>query len=389
MRTDELDFELPPELIAQVPPPQRGDSRLLHYRRADRSIAHRTFSDLPNLLRSGDLLVFNDARVLPARFMLVKATGGKVEGLHLSESSPGHWRVMLKNAGNYTGTFSFAADASISARIARVVGGGEYDIELNRPIPASELLERIGRMPLPPYIRRDKDRDERDNLDRSRYQTVFARKNVAIAAPTASLHFSDSILGSLKSRGVQSTFVTLHVGMGTFKPVTADDLDAHEMHSERYSIDATAAGAISRAKREHRRVIAVGTTAARVLESQPGIAPLSQYSGGGLGRGRVTNIEGALSTKQEPPPQPSPGVPGEGEEAAAIVPHEGETRIFIRPPYRWNYVDALITNFHLPRSTLIALVAAMTGLDEQRRIYAVAIAERYRFFSYGDAILIE
>jgi len=389
MRTDELDFELPPELIAQVPPPQRGDSRLLHYRRADRSIGHRTFSDLPGLLRAGDLLVFNDARVLPARFMLMKPTGGKVEGLYLSEQAPGHWRVMLKNAGSYAGRLTFAMDESITARIVNVLGGGEYDIELTSPIAASELLERIGRMPLPPYIRRDKDRDERDDLDRSRYQTVFAAKNVAVAAPTASLHFSDSILESLKSRGVKSTFVTLHVGMGTFKPVTADDLDVHEMHSERYSIDHAAARAISLAKREKRRVIAVGTTAARVLESQLSISSLHQYSGGGLGRGPITNTEAALSTKREPPPQPSPRALGEGEEEAEIVPHEGETRIFIRPPYRWKYVDALITNFHLPRSTLIALVAAMTGLDEQRRIYAAAIAERYRFFSYGDAMLIE
>jgi S-adenosylmethionine:tRNA ribosyltransferase-isomerase len=385
MRTDELDFELPQELIAQVPPSQRGDSRLLHYCRADRSIAHRTFSDLADLLRPGDLLVFNDARVLPARFMLVKPTGGKVEGLYLSESQPGRWRVMLRNAGTYAGSLAFARDASISARVVEIVGGGEYDIELDPPLAADELLERVGRMPLPPYIRRDKDRDRRDDLDRSRYQTIFAQKNVAVAAPTASLHFSEAILEALKSRGVQSTFVTLHVGMGTFKPVTVEDLDAHTMHSERYSIDSTAAEAISQAKRERRRVIAVGTTAARVLESQPGAAPLSQYSGGGLGRGRVTNTEAALSTRREPPPQPSPGVPGEG----GIQPREAETRIFIRPPYRWKHVDALITNFHLPRSTLIALVAAMTGLEEQRRIYAEAIAQRYRFFSYGDAMFID
>ena len=345
MRTDELDFELPPDLIAQVPPAERGDSRLLHYRRADRAIAHRMFSDLPDLLRAGDLLVFNDARVLPARFMLVKPTGGKVEGLYLSEQLPGRWRVMLKNVGSYSGPLIFAMDPSVSAQVIDVMGAGEYSIELTPPIAPSELLDRVGRMPLPPYIRRDKDHDERDDLDRARYQTIFAQKDVAVAAPTASLHFSAAILESLKLRGVQSTFVTLHVGMGTFKPVTAEQLDDHEMHSERYTIDAQAAQAITLTKQEQRRVIAVGTTAARVLESQPA-----------------------------------------GDSIAAC---EDETQIFIRPPYRWKHVDALLTNFHLPRSTLIALVAAMTGLDEQRRIYAEAIAQRYRFFSYGDAMLIE
>lgn len=345
MRTDELDFELPPELIAQVPPERRSDSRLMHYRRADRSVSHATFSDLPAILRPGDLLVFNDARVIPARFTLRKNTGGRVEALFVDEPAPGRWRVLLKNLGNVSGPLSFADSPDLRADIARHLGAGEYEVSVSPELPAADVLNRIGRMPLPPYIRRDKDHDDRDDLDRSRYQTVFARAPGAVAAPTAALHFSDELLAALDARGIERTLVTLHVGLGTFKPVTADTLETHAMHVERYSIDAPAAEALSRARRENRRIVAVGTTAARVLESQPADGP--------------------------------------------FTPTSGNTGIFIYPPYRWKHVGALVTNFHLPRSTLIALVAALVGLDEQRRLYQLAIAGRYRFFSYGDGMLIE
>jgi S-adenosylmethionine:tRNA ribosyltransferase-isomerase len=345
MRTDELDFELPPELIAQVPPGQRTDSRLLHYRREGQSASHRTFSDLPALLREGDLLVFNDARVIPARFMLRKATGGKVEALFLKEEAPGLWHVLLKNLGNVTGPLIFSDAPEIQAIVIRSQGAGEFVLQISNAAPASDLLGRIGRMPLPPYIRREKDHDERDDLDRARYQTVFARNPGAVAAPTASLHFSQALLESLASRGIERTFVTLHVGLGTFKPVTAPTLQEHGMHSESYAIESLAADALNRAKREGRRIIAVGTTAARVLESQPADEPFTAKS--------------------------------------------DQTSILIYPPYQWKHVEALITNFHLPRSTLIALVAAMIGLEEQRRLYRIAIEDRYRFFSYGDAMLIE
>ena len=348
MRTDDLDFHLPPELIAQAPPPQRAGSRLMHYRRSDRAVHHVTFRDLPGLLRHGDLLVYNDTRVIPARFALRKSTGGRVEGLFLGEPSPGCWRVLLKNAKPAAGeVLQFEAAPHVTATLARVLGGGEYEVRLNGQgdQPAGALLEQVGRMPLPPYIKRAKDADELDGLDRQRYQTVFAREAGAVAAPTAALHFSDELFEQLAERGVEKTFVTLHVGVGTFKPVTVDQLADHPMHAERYTIAQPAAEAINRAKAEGRRVIAVGTTSARVLESQPADEPLR--------------------------------------------PATGETRIFIYPPYRWKHVDALITNFHLPRSTLIALVAALVGLDEQRRLYALAIEQRYRFFSYGDAMFIE
>jgi S-adenosylmethionine:tRNA ribosyltransferase-isomerase len=346
MRTDELDFHLPPDLIAQEPPRQRSASRLLHYRKADSSIAHRVFSDLPQLLRRGDLLVFNDARVIPARFTLRKDTGGRIEGLFLAEEEPGQWRVLLRNLGRATGaTLHFPDDPAISMHVIEKLEDGEYRVMIEPPAPAAALLERFGRMPLPPYIRRGKEHDERDVLDRSRYQTVFAKVPGAVAAPTAALHFTPELLAALDLAGAERAFVTLHVGMGTFKPVSSETLEGHLMHVEAYSIDAPAVEALNRAKNEGRRIIAVGTTSARVLESQPA---------------------------------------GEKFEVRS-----GTTGIFIYPPYQWKHVDALITNFHLPRSTLIALVAAMTGMEEQRRIYGVAIEARYRFFSYGDAMLIE
>lgn len=351
MRSDELDFELPPELIAQVPAPQRAGSRLLHYRkpaiaaRECGAIEHRSFSDLPTLLRSGDLVVFNDARVVPARFFARKETGALVEGLFLRQTAKNRWRVLLKNLGHYFDRLLLFGAEDLTARVLGPGEAGEYEIELNSSEPGVAILERLGAMPLPPYIRREKLRDIRAPEDRERYQTVYARTSGAVAAPTAGLHFTQDLLGQLDRRGIERAFVTLHVGLGTFKPLTAAELSDHLMHREAYTIDAVAADALNRAKRDRRRIVAVGTTSARVLESQA-------------------------------PNQP-------------FAPVSTETDIFIYPPYAWKHVNALVTNFHLPRSTLIALVAAMVGLDEQRRIYRTAIEERYRFFSYGDAMLIE
>jgi len=345
MRTDELDFDLPQELIAQEPLADRSASRLLRYRRTDRSIEHRTFSDLPRILRPGDLLVFNDAKVIPARFTLRKPTGGIIEGLFLDQEASGVWHVLLKNLGpRAIGKTLQFVDADETARVLSQGAEGDYRIEISSKQSALELLSRIGRMPLPPYIHRQRGRDNRDDADRRRYQTVYAKESGSVAAPTAGLHFTEALLRELDAAGVQRTFVTLHVGMGTFKPITSDTLERHVMHTEAYTIGSEAAEALNRAKAEGRRIVAVGTTAARVLESQDG---------------------------------------------PRFVPKTGQTEIFIYPPYRWKHVEALITNFHLPRSTLIALVAAFVGLDEQRRIYRAAIEAKYRFFSYGDAMLLE
>jgi len=347
MRTDDLDFHLPPELIAQSPPATRGESRLLHYRNSDASVEHRMFSDLPKLLRPTDVLVFNDAKVVPARFMLQKSTGGRIEGLFLGELSPGEWSVLLRNLGDAPvgTTLRFVDAPEVEAKLIARGEAGEHRLAIAAGEPALLFLNRVGRMPLPPYIKRERGHDARDDADRERYQTVYARAAGSVAAPTAGLHFTDAILGAIDAMGVQRVFLTLHVGLGTFKPVTADRLEDHAMHTESFSVDAAAAEALNRAEREDRRIVAVGTTAARVLESWPADAPWRE--------------------------------------------HPGSTSIFIYPPYQWRRVGALVTNFHLPRSTLIALVAAMVGLEEQRRLYRIAIEQRYRFFSYGDAMFIE
>jgi S-adenosylmethionine:tRNA ribosyltransferase-isomerase len=347
MRTDELDFELPPELIAQEPLPHRAAARLLHYRRRDREVTHRCFGELATLLRRGDLLVFNDSRVIPARFTLEKLTGGRVDGLFLEEGLDGAWTVMLKNLGRVLPEqrLRFEAASEVCAYVVARVEVDRYRLRVDPPQHAIELLARVGRMPLPPYIKRAKARDDRDAMDRERYQTVYARTSGSVAAPTAGLHFTQPLLDELELAGVQRTTVTLHVGLGTFKPVTAERLEDHVMHGESYSISPATAEALNRARRDARRIVAVGTTSARVLESQPA----------------DRQFEARTS----------------------------QTSIFIHPPYRWRHVGALITNFHLPRSTLIALVAAMVGLDEQRRLYQIAIEQGYRFFSYGDAMLIE
>jgi S-adenosylmethionine:tRNA ribosyltransferase-isomerase len=392
VESSELDFELPPDLIAQEPRPDRAASRLLHYQRDGRTITHRVFADLSDLLRPCDLLVFNDAQVVPARFMLRKSTGGRVEGLFLevvkphapsvnasaddssatpvfpSPGTPGEgwgggssaavkgvssanegstWRVLLRNIGRADPgtllTFESAPDAT--AEILEKIGDGEYLLAITASESPESLLDRIGKMPLPPYIRRDRSGDARDAMDRVRYQTVYAAAPGSVAAPTAGLHFTPQVLDALDKKVIERTTFTLHVGRGTFKPVTADTLESHAMHREEYEITDKAAAVLNRAEAEGRRIVAIGTTAARVLESHE---------------------------KHEP-----------------WRPVRSATQIFIYPPYEWKHVGALVTNFHLPRSTLIALVAGMTGLDEQRRIYQAAIAERYRFFSYGDAMLVE
>lgn len=347
MRSEELDFHLPPELIAQEPLPDRSASRLLHYRRCDGHVAHRSFCDLPQILRPGDLLVFNDAQVIPARFTLCKPTGGLIEGLFLAQSSEGIWTVMLKNLGGRAeGKRLVFADApQVEVQVIEQLPEGHYRLGVDSRVSAVELLAQIGRMPLPPYIRRGREHDQRDRADRQRYQTVYARTPGSVAAPTAGLHFTPHLMQRLAEMGVERTFVTLHVGMGTFKPVSADELSSHVMHGEAYSISPEAVEALNRAKSAGHRIVAVGTTAARVLESQPAELPFAA--------------------------------------------RQATTDIFIYPPYQPRHIGALITNFHLPRSTLIALVAALVGLQQQRCLYSGAIEQRYRFFSYGDAMLIE
>ena len=342
----DFDFALPPELIAQHPTAERSGSRLLDG--TGESARDRRFRELPSLLRSGDLLVVNDTKVVKARLLGAKASGGAVEAL-VERVEPGHRvlsHVRASKSPKRGSTIRFGTAADFFD--AEVLGRSGVDrslFELRFPGDPFGLLERHGRVPLPPYIVRDDAAD-----DERRYQTVFAERPGAIAAPTAALHFDADLLAELAARGVERCAVTLHVGAGTFQPVRSENLAAHVMHSERYEVSAAAVEAIARAKARGGRVVAVGTTSLRALESA------------------------ALAT---------------GGQASGLAPTSGETGLFITPGFEFRVVDLLLTNFHLPKSTLLMLVSAFAGHAHVMALYRHAIQERYRFFSYGDAMLLE
>jgi S-adenosylmethionine:tRNA ribosyltransferase-isomerase len=348
----DLDYCLPAELIAQQPPPSREDARLLVVNRATSSLSDAQIVDLPDLLSAGDLLILNDTKVLPARVFARRMTGGVVAGLFVREEAPGRWEVMLQGSRRLRVGERLCVAAitggPIELELIESLGEGHWVVEVDSPGPAEEVLARIGRAPLPPYIRRDSSADPRDLEDRERYQTVFAQRPGAIAAPTAGLHLTRPLLDAIRTRGIETAFVTLHVGAGTFKPISADRLDDHIMHSECYDLPQCTADAVRACRDRGGRVIAVGTTSVRVLESAA------------VGPGADRTVE----------------------------PRAGVTDLFIFPPYQLQVVDAMLTNFHLPRSTLLALVMAMGGIDYTRRAYEHAVRERYRFYSYGDAMLI-
>ena len=363
------DYVLPPELIAAAPLAERDASRLLVVNRAEQTITHAGFRDLPIYLKAGDLLVVNETRVVPAKLRGVRAaTGGKWEGLFLGIEGATHWRLIGQTRGKLQPGEELAlypADSPDSPERLRLIlrerrDEGEWLVE---PIPSGsgfsengsspaeqhatdpwlltqQLLDRFGTVPLPPYIERTAASPE----DRERYQTTFARNPGAIAAPTAGLHFTPETFAACQQRGVEVAPLTLHVGIGTFRPVSVEKLDDHVMHFEYGELPASTVEAIHRTRERGGRVIAVGTTAVRTLESVASSGPLRPWS--------------------------------------------GETNLFIRPPYKFQAVDALVTNFHLPKSTLLVLVSALAGRDLILEAYRQAIAERYRFFSYGDAMLI-
>ncbi len=342
MRTSEFDYHLPPELIAQTPMEPRDHSRMMVVSRADGSIQHRHFYDLPEYLRPGDVLVFNDSRVVPARLYGRRAgTGGKVELLLLERLSPGVWRALVKPGRRMQpgAAFQVPGDgAGISGEVLRVEPDGARVVRL----AGEEHLDRLGVIPLPPYI-------HEPLRDSERYQTVYARVKGSIAAPTAGLHFTLELLQRLDSMGVELAFVTLHVGWGTFKPVKVEDISQHQLHAEYWELGQEAAEAINRARREGRRVITIGTTAVRLLEHAASLCR---------------------------------------EEGAALSPGSGWADLFILPGHRFRAVDALVTNFHLPRSTLLMLVCAFAGRDLVFSAYREAVEQRYRFYSFGDCMLI-
>lgn len=331
-------YDLPPELIAQQPPARRGDSRLLTLDGASGALHDRWFCELPELLQPGDLLVFNDTRVIPARLFGRKASGGRIEVLVERLLDERRALVHLHASKSPKPGGSLLFDAGFAAT---VLGrhGELFEIGLDGDQPWLALLERHGQTPLPPYIRREPTPD-----DRERYQTVYARRPGAVAAPTAGLHFDPALLDRLAERGVEQAFVTLHVGAGTFQPVRVERIEKHLMHGEWIEVGAEVRDRIHAIRTRGGRVIAVGTTVARALET--------------------------------------------AAQTGEIQPWRGETRLFIYPGYRFRCVDALITNFHLPESTLLMLVAAFAGHAETLNAYRHAIERRYRFFSYGDAMLI-
>jgi S-adenosylmethionine:tRNA ribosyltransferase-isomerase len=352
LKTSDFDYPLDESLIAQQPLEPRDSSRLMVLDRQTARVDHHVFGDLPELLRAGDLMVLNDTRVVPARFTCRRATGGRIEGLFIREEPDRSWEVMLRGAGRCNSGERLAVEGAETVLLLEANrGAGTWKARPEPPAEAFELLERVGSTPLPPYIRQGREGPG----DRQRYQTVFADKPGAVAAPTAALHFTPRLLDRLAASGVAQARVTLHVGIGTFRPVAAESIAEHSMHREWYELGQETAEAINAAKAEGRRVVAVGTTAVRTLET---------------------------AARQIGPGQP-------------LRAASGWSDLFLYPPAPFHVVDAMLTNFHLPRSTLLMLVAAFCspGRREGRETilaaYAEATRQRYRFFSYGDAMLIQ
>jgi S-adenosylmethionine:tRNA ribosyltransferase-isomerase len=345
VRVDLFDYELPADRIAQEARP-RGSSRLLMLDRLTGAVAHRLFAELPELMRDGDLLVRNDVRVRPARLFGRDPEDRLVEIFLLSneDAARTRWRAMARPGRRAKAGRSIRFDGSLTARVANVDDDGTRTVVFDRPL-SEAILERIGHTPLPPYIRREPGAPDREE-DRSAYQTIFAREPLAVAAPTAGLHFTVEILERIRARGVGIADLTLAVGAGTFKPVTVDDTDGHVLHPEEIAIPAATRAAVASARREGRRVIAVGTTVARSLE--------------------------AAALRDGSPP---------GDLRFA-------TDLFITPGFRFRAIDALLTNFHLPQSTLLMLVSAFAGRERVLAAYAEAVREGYLFYSYGDAMLV-
>lgn len=341
LTTNDFDFALPEELIAQTPLENRSASRLLDISVERQEMKDQSFEDILTSLSAGDVLVLNDTRVLPARLHGQKVdTGAHVEVLLLTNRQGDEWETLVKPARKLkVGTEISFGDGRLTATIIEELEQGGRIIRFNYEGVFLELLEDLGEMPLPPYIKERLDNQER-------YQTVYARENGSAAAPTAGLHFTNGLLDDLRAKGVEVTFITLHVGLGTFRPVSVERLEDHKMHAEYYQISQETSQIVNRAKDEGRRVIAVGTTSIRTLES------VAKVNGGRL------------------------------------IATSGWTDIFISPGYEFSIVDAFITNFHLPKSTLVMLVAAYTGREFILQAYQHAIQEKYRFFSFGDAMFV-
>lgn len=365
MRVDDFHFDLPEDLIAQSPPPVRGTSRMLVLDRQAGEYRDDFFRNLPHLLHPGDLLILNDSRVIPARLYGTRARGhntqtsspdptGRIEVLLTQQLSEHEWSALIRPSRKVQPGerlhFHRGNDLVLEAEVVAAAEFGERTLRFAPAADFLSILNKIGHMPLPPYIHRE-DKEE----DRDRYQTVFSHEPGSAAAPTAGLHFTPEILDSIRVRGVQIESITLHVGLGTFQPVRAKKVEDIRLHSERYTLPATTAEAINAALKEGRRIIAVGTTTARTLEHCAQLANAESF-------------------------EPHAGF--------RLHPHSGSTDIFIMPGYEFRVVSGLLTNFHLPKSTLLMLVSAFAGREAVLAAYAHAVRERYRFFSYGDCMLL-
>jgi S-adenosylmethionine:tRNA ribosyltransferase-isomerase len=400
VRTAEFDFELPPELIAQTPAARRDESRLLVLNRNSRQVAHRKFIDLLEFMRAGDVLVLNNSRVIPARLGGRSAkTGGEFEVLLVEENATNDWWVMMrpgkrarvgtriafrdlqgKDAGLEAVVIGVNEEGHRRLRFETERGGGEA----GKGEDVKDWLDEFGEVPLPPYIERVGTSGT--EADRERYQTVYADPAGSVAAPTAGLHFTEAFLEEIRGSGIQVCFVTLHVGLGTFAPVKSETIEGHVMHEERYELSEETAQAVNAAKREGRRVVAVGTTSVRVLESAARAGELTGAQHQSLLTSAPTVLGSAPTISGK-----APAITGSGP---LIKAGQGKTRIFIYPPYEFRIVDVLLTNFHLPHSTLLMLVSAFAAPKEAKGremvlcAYAEAVREKYRFFSYGDAMLL-
>ena len=339
MKKSDFAFDLPEELIAQTPIKKRDMSRLMHLDPKTGEVEHKHFYELTEFLKPGDCLVLNNSRVLPARLFGARKTGGAVEVVLLKDKGDGVWECLTRpGRKTHTGTELQFGDGELKAQVVGEVEGGNRLIRFDYEGIFLEVLERLGKMPLPPYIHEELE-------DSERYQTVYSKEVGSAAAPTAGLHFTDELLDKIRAMGVKTVFVTLHVGLGTFRPVKAENIEDHEMHAEYCVISKEAADAINQTKASGGRVIAVGTTSCRTLESR-------------------ANPDGTMDE------------------------YSGWTNIFIYPGYEFKCIDGLVTNFHLPESTLIMLVSALAGRENVLGAYAEAVKERYRFFSFGDAMVI-
>jgi S-adenosylmethionine:tRNA ribosyltransferase-isomerase len=377
VRRADFAYHLPEELIAQTPLAERSASRLLTLEGSTGALADRSIRDFPALLREGDLLVFNDTRVVAARLVGFKPSGGRVE-------------IFLERAvGEREALVQLRASKAIREELEIATEGGSVRVvskegdlwKVALPAPTLEFFEKWGEVPLPPYIHRTPTA-----ADRQRYQSIFARHAGAVAAPTASLHFDDELIRSIEARGVKRAFVTLHVGAGTFQPVRADDLDSHVMHAEWVSVGAETCETIERTRAAGGRIVSIGTTVARALESAALAAPAMREESAlpaPTGRREArTAREAAQMESREAPRGATRG------SSTPLRPFSGDTRLFIAPGFKFRVVDALLTNFHLPESTLLMLVSAFAGRDKVLAAYEHAVREKYRFFSYGDAMFV-